>query len=174
MGLSCVLSSQISLGKKQFQSLCSSGAYSAAVGTVPGHLRGNAGPLSLRARGLKTGIKLLLVPSQLVLGFFQFSNYLSTLIYHPAGQERITAKVESACFAKELGKSAGFSHKPHKTVTDTTEWAAGEYKLPALTLMLQRLPRALVTMLEKNMQSHSCSCFSNCSISSKPQTSCLP
>lgn len=59
---SCVLSRQISLGKNQFQSLCSSGAHSPTVGTVPGHLHCNAGPLSLPAWGLKAGVELLLVP----------------------------------------------------------------------------------------------------------------
>lgn len=156
--------------KTSSQSLCSSGAYSPIVGTVLGHLCCDTGPLNLLAQGLKVGTKLLVL-SQPVPGFFQTSNYLITLIYHPACQERITAKVESTCFAKELAKSTDFSHKPHKTVTDTTEQAAGEYKRPALTLMLQRLLRALVTMLEKNVQS--CSCFSNCSISFQPHTSSL-
>jgi len=57
----------------------------------------------------------------MVLGFFQTSNYLSTLIYHPDGQEQVTVQVGSECFAKELAKSRGFSHKLHKTVTETTE-----------------------------------------------------
>lgn len=51
-----------------------------------------------------------------MLVFFQNSNYLSTLIYRSAGQEQITVKEESACFAKELAKNTGFSHKPFKRV----------------------------------------------------------
>lgn len=43
-----------------------------------------------------------------MLGFFQTSNYSSTLIYHPAGQEQITGKLESAWLEKNLLKAQAF------------------------------------------------------------------
>lgn len=83
--------------------------------------------------------------------------------------EQITVKGESACFAKELDKNTGFSHKPFKRVKQSGLQGS---------VVSQSSPYSSrsfwVTMPEENMQNYSCSCIPRLVISVQPQASSHP